>query len=363
AETTDQLSSVVLVPVPRLNSIIVAAPKARLEEVIKDLKKLDVPTSTKLQATPIPLTKASAARVASLINNFYAQRYPGEQQAEHQVRVTHDDSSNTVFVQASPADLAEIKELVKRIDTSVSSAVNEMRIVALRYAFADELAVLIQRAISQGVLAPSATSGLGQGGGGQGGIQGGGGGQGGIGALFGGGQGGLGQQNQQNRTATTNAGAGAAAQFKSTSLRFVGTPKDGKPVQSGVLEDIYLTADTRINSLIISAPEKSLELVMSLIKELDVPPAARSEINIFQLRKADAVITANIVQQLFLGTAGQRTGAAGGRPEARGVPPASRDSARRAVAWEPREAARREPPTREGPSSSATFPSRLPAVR
>jgi len=51
--------------------------------------------------------------------------------------------------------------------------------------------------------------------------------------------------------------------------------------------------------------------VMSLIKELDVPPAARSEINIFQLRKADAVITANIVQQLFLGTAGQRTGAGG----------------------------------------------------
>lgn len=93
----------------------------------------------------------------------------------------------------------------------------------------------------------------------------------------------------------------------------MGTQKDGKPVQSGVLEDIYLTADTRINSLIISAPEKSLELVMSLIKELDVPPAARSEINIFQLRKADAVITANIVQQLFLGTAGQRTGAAGGQ--------------------------------------------------
>ena len=317
AETTDQLSSVVLVPVPRLNSIIVAAPKARIDEVIKDLKKLDIPVSNKLQATPIPLTKASASRVATLINNFYAQRYPGEQQIEHQVRVTHDDSSNTVFVQASPADMVEIKELVKRIDTSVSSAVNEMRIVPLRYAFSDDLAILIQRAISQGVLAPTLTSGLGQGGvGGQGGGaggQGGFGGQGGLGNLFGGGQGGgFGQQqNQQNRTGTT--GAGAAAQFKSTSLRFVGTQRDGKPVQSGMLEDIYLTSDARINSLIISAPEKSLELVMSLIKELDVPPAARSEINIFQLRKADAVITANIVQQLFLGSAGQRTGATGGQ--------------------------------------------------
>ena len=321
AETTEQLSSVVLVPVPRLNAIILAAPKARIEEVVKDLKKLDVPVSNKLQATPISLTKAPAARVSALITNFYAQRYPGEQAIEHQVRVTHDDSSNTVFVQASPADMAEIKELIKRLDTAVSSAVNDIRIIPLRYAFADELASVVQRAISQGVVAPTSTTGVVQAGGGQ---QGGGGGQqgGGLAALFGGqggqgGQGGFGQQNQQNRTTTSGA---AGAQFKSTSLRFVGTQRDGKPVQSGLLEDIFITPEARINSLIISAPEKSLELILSLVKELDVPPATRAEINIFQLRKADAVITANIVQQLFLGSSSQRAGGnAGGQGGAGGA--------------------------------------------
>ncbi len=49
-----------------------------------------------------------------------------------------------------------------------------------------------------------------------------------------------------------------------------------------------------------------MKLIESLIRELDVPSAARAGINVFTLKKADATLTANLLQQLFLG--GQRTG-------------------------------------------------------
>jgi len=92
--------------------------------------------------------------------------------------------------------------------------------------------------------------------------------------------------------------------------------KDGKPVETGFLEDVFITPDPRINALIISAPERSLDLILSLVRELDLPPVARSEINIFTLRKADALNTATIIQQLFMGgssgTTGRTTGGAQG---------------------------------------------------
>ena len=59
--------------------------------------------SARLQA--FPLERAGAARVASAINTFWGTRWPGELAAQHQVRVTFDDNTNTVFVQAAPNDL------------------------------------------------------------------------------------------------------------------------------------------------------------------------------------------------------------------------------------------------------------------
>src|SRR5205807_2516048 len=119
--------------------------------------RLDRPTAPQGQATPFPLKRASAARVATLITNFYAQRYPGETAAQHLIRVTEDDSPNTVFIQAAPADLAEIRGLITYIETHDSISTNDFRIVPLKYALADELTALLQQAISQGIAVPSAT--------------------------------------------------------------------------------------------------------------------------------------------------------------------------------------------------------------
>ena len=46
-----------------------AAPKARIRDVLKEIRALDRPNAPAGQATPFPLKKASAARMESLISN------------------------------------------------------------------------------------------------------------------------------------------------------------------------------------------------------------------------------------------------------------------------------------------------------
>src|SRR5207249_3995823 len=55
------------------------------------------------------------------------------------------------------------------------------------------------------------------------------------------------------------------------------------------------------------------ELIQALIRELDVVPAARAEISIFTLKRADAAQLAATLQQLFLGTTAAG-GLGGGAP-------------------------------------------------
>ncbi|MFO0846804.1 MAG: secretin N-terminal domain-containing protein, partial [Gemmataceae bacterium] len=317
--TTQQLSSVIFQPFPRFNTILVAAPEARMKEIVERIKKLDVPTAPDARPMAFPLQRASASRVATTLQAYYTTRYPNETLAQNQIRITADDSTNTVFVQAAPADLTEIKEFIDYFDKTPSAALNELRIVPLRNGLADEVANLIIRAISQGIVpsAAGATGGgivptvggagaLGGGGFAGGGFAGGGalGGALGGGALGGalGAAGAAARQVQTAGLAATTAGGGTISATKIISLRFIGNQRGAKPVESGFLEDIRLTPDVRTNTILVSATPQTVDLILALIRELDVPPAARAEINIFPLKRADAVQMAQMLQNLFLGT-------------------------------------------------------------
>src|SRR5262249_39836987 len=109
---------------------------------------------------------------------------------------------------------------------------------------------------------------------------------------------------------TTTQGQNQIANTKNSRVEFKGS--DGKPVASDVMDDIRINWDVRINALIVSAPEKTMPLVLSLINELDVQPNARMEINIFTLKKSDSVQMALTLQRLFLGIGGLGTTGTGG---------------------------------------------------
>ena len=333
-QTIVQPASIALIPMPRFNAILIAAPKAQLKYVIAEIKRLDkpnAPASRILAMTPVPAQRNTpSSRVATLITNFWATRWPGEAAAQHQIRVVSDDKNNAILVQAAPADMEQIGRLIKQIDANSPNSINELRIVTLRNALSDDLSALLQQAIANGNLVaarrrPTPTC-------------------------------------ARTRPATPGAAPGALAiprpwrlqaarpgfhhvgiaATKAITLRFVS--KFGT-AESSLLEDIHLTSDPRTNSILISAPEKTMELLLRLIAEMDVPPAAHAFIKVYALKKADATVTANLLQQMFLGTTGT-------------TPTTTRRRVRCACAW----VFRPSQPRRAQVSRAAdSWPSRSPA--
>src|SRR5262249_10919009 len=143
--------NIVLIPQVRMSAIIVAASKARMDDIKKQIQILDQPVSDPHHARPFPLKRASASRVANSLNTFYATRYPAPDNI-NQIRITWDDRTNTTFVQASPADMKEIERLIDHIDNTAPRPENEIRVIQLRSAVASDLAQLLQLSIANGIL-------------------------------------------------------------------------------------------------------------------------------------------------------------------------------------------------------------------
>ena len=296
------IGSILLFPLPRFNAILLGVPESRLEDIKKEIKRLDVPNSNQMEPVPYPLKRATASTVASQIQNFFNQRYPGEALAQNQIRVTYDVASNTVHVQASPADQKDISKLINAFDNSTSKAIAEVKVFRLRNAFSDDLAQVLLQTLTSNALNPqlSASAGLlPTGAGGQGGQQ----------NLLGqgtGAAGGLQQQQGQQRPGAlgtlTGTGGTTGLSTKTVSLRF-------NNVESGLLEDVHLIPDTRINAIIVTAPAATMRLLEALVTELDGVAAAKSFVNIFSLKRADAVAVQALITNLF---SRSTTGAQGG---------------------------------------------------
>ncbi len=171
AGTNVPAQNLVLIPLFRFNAIFVAAPEVRMAEIKSQIQRLDHPTSDVSRAVPFGLKRASAQTVATMINNFYTTR--GESQNSNQIRITYDTTSNSVIVQAAPADMEDIRRLIEHLDNTPTSAINELRIYRLKVALADELTNLLVSSIAQGVLATGTTAPTGGASGAPGGIAGG----------------------------------------------------------------------------------------------------------------------------------------------------------------------------------------------
>lgn len=278
--------SVLVISLPRQNAVLVAAPAGRMEEIEKTIRKLDLPISPEMKFKSYQLKRASATQVAQAIQQFYTGRFPNEAVAGvgapgaqavaaggNQVKVQAEPTTNSVWVQASPSDQEEIARLIRQMDTPAPSAVNELRIIPLKNALATDVANTIRQAIPVQPAAttqptPQQPSPFGF-------------------PFFP-------QQQTQPR---------APAPGGQRTIQFI-TPDGRQTIESGLLEGVTITPDVNTNSLIISAPPASLELIQAIVQQLDVPPAAalQAEVKVFTLKKADASILAQVLIQLFYGT-------------------------------------------------------------
>ncbi len=211
---------------------------------IKELiAKLDQPVEPQTQLRVFRLRHAPAATASTTVQEFFAKRTG----LGAKVAVIADVRSNSLIVQAAPRDMAEVELLITRIDTGRSESVNQVRIFRLKNSLAANLAATLQAAM------------------------------------------------ESQRT-----GQGGAAGAKSSVLELLTVdPQGAKTLKSGILADVKITPDPRANSLIVSAPAASMDLIAALISQMDDSPVSVSQIKVFHVVNGDAASLVMMLRSLL----------------------------------------------------------------
>ncbi|MFQ5734211.1 MAG: secretin N-terminal domain-containing protein, partial [Planctomycetaceae bacterium] len=279
---TQQVGSVAFIPVVRPNALMIISSKIALPAVEKLIQQLDRPVDPQKEYQVFHLKTAVASQIVANLDALFQQAAAATGQQANaaanlrglatRVRAIADVRANAVIVEAAPNDMKIVANLIYRLDQEQIKSVSRVRVFRLKNAVASELAELINTSIQSVINPPTLTGGQ----------------VGGVGAG--------GTSSQALRDA------------KSSILEFMTADAGDRKrlVRSGILTDIRVTADPRINALVVTAPELSLKLMEALISELDQPSALVAEIKVFTLANGDATAMLNLLQALFPSqTAGQ----------------------------------------------------------
>ncbi len=237
------------------NALLLIGRRENVQLVIDLVRKLDKPVAPDTQFQVFRLKHAAAATAQVTVQNFFVMQYG----LGTRVWAVADYRSNSLIVQASPRDMVEVAALIQKLDTPTSEAVHELRVIQLQNSLADEMANVLMSAITGQARAVTAVPG-----------------------------------------AAAAPAAQAAAAEKATMLRFVTIDAQGqRRLNSGILTDVRITPDARANTLLVSAPADSMELIEALVRQLDQPPSAVSQVKVFTIVNGDATALADMLATLF----------------------------------------------------------------
>jgi len=174
--------------------------------------------------------------------------------------LTANQGSNALVLTATQTDIRRMAELIQALDTSISE-ISKLKVYGLKYADAEEVA----RVITEVFQARSRTTRTGDDRmqrlfSGRGGP-------------FGGDRGGDNNNNQPQAS-----GASQARQAQAL---------------------VVAVADTRTNSLVVSAPQEVVPIIDELVKDIDTMSEDITEVRVFTLRYADATETAESINDVF----------------------------------------------------------------
>ena len=251
--------------------LLIGRPEA-LTGIKELIAKLDQPLDPNNQLRVFRLVNSSANDAETIIKSFFNDPGTGtgttgttgatpNTQLTTRVKVIADYRTNSLIVQASPRDIAEVARLLLEIDVESTPAESEIRVFPIKNAVASELQPVLQSAIT-GTSTGTTT----------------------------------GQQGGQQQQ--TQGGTGSSrASTPSSRLSF--SPRDGMEVNSGILTGVVITTNPSINALVVRAPSKSMPLIASLIEQLDQLPSADARIKVFPVVNGDATSLALTLQQVF----------------------------------------------------------------
>ena len=226
----------------------------------------------------------SAVDAKQRIDEFFnqaAQQGIAQPGTAENVLTIADLRSNTLLVKASPSALQQVDLLLKELDVVETESTAEIRVVKLKNTEAVTLQPIIQFALNGNIpntspgFAPS-TTGVG---------------------------------GQPATRPTQNGSQLNASQQASRMLQMMTVDRAGKEIRSGILFDVVITADATSNSLIITGPAESMNLIEALIERLDVLPSVETQIKVFQVINGDASALLNMLQTLFVGDQANQLGA------------------------------------------------------
>ena len=129
-------------PLVKPNALLVVGWGEAMATLKKLVEKLDQPAASNTQFRVFRLRHAPAASVRATIEEFFRDR----QGLGTKALVTADVRSNSLIVQASPRDLAELDSLIGRLDTAQGEAVHELRIFRLKNSLAADIAPVLTSA-------------------------------------------------------------------------------------------------------------------------------------------------------------------------------------------------------------------------
>jgi type II secretion system protein D len=267
-----------ITPVITPNELLVVGRAENVKTVESLVEKLDQPAVPDAQFRVFQLAYATAATAQTAIQSFFASRGG----LAPVVVATVDARTNALIVQASPRDMQQVAELISRLDTHNDHLQSEVRIIKLEHATASDVASILQSAIGAGTGGPVLQQG-----------------------------GAFGAQPQPQAT-------GGTAGQRAAMIRFLTIDSRGRRLlNSGILSDIKITTDPRANALIVTAPAEDIELIETLVHQIDMIPAAEAQIKVFKIVNGDATDLSNMLDRLF-GLPTTTQGAGGGQAGAFG---------------------------------------------
>ena len=288
----------------RTNSVVVRGPAEVLDIVDSMIKQLEDTTAQVAGVKIFQLRYADAMNAAEMINQLFGEeesssrnqqrggfgpmmfRGPGgrgsrgnqdeETGSMARIAAAADSQTNTVVV-TGPDDMLEVvAEVVKKLDSQLPN-VADVKVFHLEYADAQDTAELINEVFGESRTSSQTSRGTGQ-------------------------------QNQQIRFMRGGPGGGGFGGFGGR-----GQPQTTQT--GGSISDVAIiaSADSRTNSVVVSGPAETLEIIAQVIKELDENPEQERKIFVYPLKNANAENLKEIINNLFaemqaLNQAGSTTG-------------------------------------------------------
>jgi type II secretion system protein D len=263
---TSRQGRVTILPLGKPNALLLIGWGEAVKKAKELIAKLDQPVDPQTQERVFPLRNAAATTVATTIGQFFATAAG----LQPKVRATADPRTNALIIQAAPRDMAEVELLLEKLDSPDSASVFRTRIFKLYNTLATDVYATLQGAIDAA------------------------------------------------------RGGGAAGQ-RSAALELLAVdprdPRRDRLLRSGILNDVRITPDPRLNILFVAAPPESMDLLAALVKELDSPGAV-AQIKVFRIQNGDANSMVQMLRSLIpapTGAGGPQLSVAEGEPSTMGL--------------------------------------------